>query len=299
MITWKNYEEYMMMHADGELQPAEEQELMSFLYDHPELQHELTAFSMAKLIPDTELVYNNKAALLKPIHEKKVIAFPTWRRYAVAAGVAAIVCFSFFKLSNNTTDSRPTIAAIEPAKTTETTAAVAATTTTKITPTAQPVVAATKVAPVNEDVITQPINKPKHTTVQHNVSVAVHATANNDRQGEGSRNAVQPITVKAITKAEDYMTANAVAMEKSEPEKYEPEIVTNVPALAIQIQEEVATQQQSILNNLPINDLKKQGMEQVATALASGYDRVNAIRHGIAETNISLRIEKRKLIVSF
>jgi hypothetical protein len=299
MITWKNYEEYMMMHADGELKPAEEQELMSFLYDHPELQHELTAFSMAKLIPDAELVYDNKAALLQPIQDKKVIAFPTWWRYAVAASVAAIVCFTFFKLSNNTTDSRPAIAAIEPAKTTETTAAVAATTTTKITPTAQPVVAATKVAPVNEDVIAQPTNKPKHTIVQHNVSIAVHATANNDRQVDVNKNVVQPIIVRAITKAEDYITANAVAMGNNVPEKYVPEIVTNVPALAIQIQEEEATQQQSILNNLPINDLKKQGMEQVATALASGYDRVNALRQEIAETNISLRIEKRKLIVSF
>lgn len=292
MITWKNYEEYMMMHADGELKPAEEQELMSFLYDHPELQHELTAFSMAKLIPDAELVYDNKAALLQPIQEKKVIAFPSWRRYAVAASVAAIVSITFFKLSNNTPDN-PAIAAVEPK-----TISTIAPETSPITEAAQPAVIATVDEAANEAAAMH-ASKPRAKVAPHNAYAAVHATKGNNLPIDGNRNPVQPITVKAITKAEDYMTANAVAIEKSEPEKYEPEIVTNVPALAIQIQEEVATPQQSILNNLPINDLKKQGMEQVATALASGYDRVNAIRHGIAETNISLRIEKRKLIVSF
>ena len=51
MISLENYEEYMILHADGELQPAEEQELMAFLDAHPELKAEMTAYDLTRLSP--------------------------------------------------------------------------------------------------------------------------------------------------------------------------------------------------------------------------------------------------------
>ena len=115
MITRENYEEYMMMHADGELSPAQEQELMSFLYEHPELQHELTAFSMAKLIPDDKLVYTRKVSLLKPEGGVKVVPFAPWKRYAIAAGVAAVLMLGGYRLLNTTDTDTPAIATTTPA----------------------------------------------------------------------------------------------------------------------------------------------------------------------------------------
>ena len=53
MITWENYEEYIMMHADGELTPAEENALMAFVNEHPELKKELAAYELTRMTPDT------------------------------------------------------------------------------------------------------------------------------------------------------------------------------------------------------------------------------------------------------
>src|SRR5437762_2829903 len=97
MVTWENYEEYMIMHADGELQVAEERALMAFVEAHPELKSELAAFDTIRFTPDTTQVYADKAALLQPIPAKRVIAFPVWQRYSVAAGIAAIIFISVLK----------------------------------------------------------------------------------------------------------------------------------------------------------------------------------------------------------
>jgi len=95
MISLENYEEYMILHADGELQPAEEQELMAFLDAHPELKAEMTAYDLTRLSPDENIIYPEKEALLKK-ETKRTIILPHWRKYAIAAGIAALMCISFF-----------------------------------------------------------------------------------------------------------------------------------------------------------------------------------------------------------
>ena len=75
--------------------------------------------------------------------------------------------------------------------------------------------------------------------------------------------------------------------------------VTNLPSVAINIYEEDETTGNSLIDKLPIDELKKKGIESVATAMANGYDKVNAIRQEISGSVISLKIEKRKLVVSF
>ena len=97
MITWENYEEYIMMHADGELQPAEEQELVAFLNTHPELKSEMALYEATRLSPDETLVYNDKNSLLKPELSKHTISLPNWQRYAIAAGIAALLFIPLFK----------------------------------------------------------------------------------------------------------------------------------------------------------------------------------------------------------
>ena len=85
------------MRADSELTPAEEQELMTFVAAHPELGAELKAYDLTRLSPDEEVVYSEKESLLRSEPSKRVIAFPQWRRYAIAAGVALLVFVSFYK----------------------------------------------------------------------------------------------------------------------------------------------------------------------------------------------------------
>ena len=65
MVNLENYEEYMMMYADGELNEAETKALMDFVAANPGLAKELEAYSATKLVPDTTMVYANKDQLMK------------------------------------------------------------------------------------------------------------------------------------------------------------------------------------------------------------------------------------------
>ena len=104
MISPENYEEYMMLQADGELEPAEEQELMAFLDVHPELKSEMAAYILARFSPDENIIYTEKQSLLRK-EPKRTIALPQWRRYAPAAGIAALMCVSLLIYREKNSDT--------------------------------------------------------------------------------------------------------------------------------------------------------------------------------------------------
>ncbi len=275
MVTWQNYEEYMMMHADGELKPAEEQALMSFLYEHPELQHELAAFSMTKMIPDTTVTYAGKEKLMKPTGGAKRIAFPVWQRYAVAAGVAALLMVTSYKIYITGNDT--TAVAVN-------TPATAAPATTPAVVPAQPAVARAPKESVAAIVTPEPHIVPARPAKNRQHAVKVRTVS-----------AQQAPAAMAHTAPIERMPAEYIAFANNN-EIFLPQAVTNVPPVAIYISEE--GKQKHFLDRLPIEDTKKQGIENVATALASGIDKVDAIRQGLNE-GFTLKVEKRKLILSF
>ncbi len=290
MITWDNYEEYMMMHADGELKPAEEQELMNFVFEHPELQNELAAYTMTKMIPDTTLSYAHKTTLLKPDPTAKIIPFGNWKRSAIAAGVAALVCFSIYKLTEQPNNSA-NIAGINTQinnTINNNTINYNNTPANHKSPAAPPATTSSSGKIANNIATILPT---------HNAaSVATHT--NETTQVKENNNVVavalntNTIPKNAIDKIEP--TYSALATEEK---NYFSVAVTNVPDVAIYIDNGETTQ--SFLDKLPIDELKKEGMENVASALASGYDKVNAIRHSISATSISLKLQNKKLTVSF
>jgi hypothetical protein len=293
MINWENYEEYMMMHTDGELSAAEEQELMSFLYEHPELQSELTAFSMSKMIPDTTIIYTKKDTLLQPATEKKVIAFPVWKKYAVAAGVAAILFLSFYKLTTDATEPTTTVAAntqpavnTTPIGNTENNTAATAATEQNTAPAAQPQQQVAVAGTPTNTIYTRSIATPKAINKDR-------STGNN----AASNQAVAAVTTMPAEPIGKVVPAEMIAW-KNNPDFSAP-VVTNLPPIAINIYEGDETTGNSLIDKLPIDELKKKGIESVATAMANGYDKVNAIRQEISGSVISLKIEKRKLVVSF
>src|ERR1700749_308533 len=96
MITRENYEEYIMMHVDGELQPAQEKALHNFLDQNPDLKNDLRAYQLTKSTPDNAIVFTAKRSLLKA-PEKRVIAFPVWVKYGIAAGIAVILFTTVFR----------------------------------------------------------------------------------------------------------------------------------------------------------------------------------------------------------
>lgn len=91
MVTMDNYEEYMLLYADGELDEAAEKELLAFVALHPQLHSELAIYEACKLQPDTAIVFENKKALMQPVHKGGIIMLTGWIRYGAAAGILLIV----------------------------------------------------------------------------------------------------------------------------------------------------------------------------------------------------------------
>jgi hypothetical protein len=99
MITRENYEEYLMLEADGELDAAGQRALDQFFKTHPELEAERAMWQSIKLTPDEELVFPNQEQLLKtaPKAGRRIIPF-MWA--AAAAAILFAILFPIF-LKNN------------------------------------------------------------------------------------------------------------------------------------------------------------------------------------------------------
>lgn len=76
MVTTDNYEEYLMMQADGELDSRELAALQAFLDAHPDLAAEAATWQDVKLVPDRTIRYEHPETLLK--NDRKSIAFRPW-----------------------------------------------------------------------------------------------------------------------------------------------------------------------------------------------------------------------------
>ncbi len=284
MVTWENYEEYMVMYADGELSAAEEQALMAFLYEHPELQSELTAFTMTKMIPDAAETYDRKESLLQPVQEKKVIALPVWRRYAIAAGVALLLMAGGARLlftGNDVMNSEHSL--------------VSNTSGSNVTD------------PVAETTVPDKNNLAANIPVAKNeVIPTVPPVQADNRKGVKTR----PVKVKTAKPNTPAIAQEALATVETLPvaapmpitteQKNIAVAVTNVPALAIQYREdETADEAKSFVDKLPLAETKKQGMKTLAGEVATGYGRVSSFTQEIAHSNVSVKISRKKLVLSF
>lgn len=116
MVTMKNYEEFILLYIDNELNAEEEQSLLALAAQHPEVSAELELYQSVKLQPDTTATYGDVSGLLKEEPASKTIAFGNWKTYAAAACVLLAVCIFFFNsntsepeilTAQNTVDNRP------------------------------------------------------------------------------------------------------------------------------------------------------------------------------------------------
>ena len=279
MITWENYDEYIMMHADGELAPAEMQALMEFIAQHPALAKELAAYEMARLSPDETQVYAAKQSLLKPLPATKKMALPIWRRYGVAAGIAALICASIFWFASK--DKQP--AELEKTDTITQHAGQ------HNTPVA---VADNQIRHADSNLASPPdtvMRKPgryvytKIAATRKNTSrhVAVKAVQHKQQSDE---------IIAELPLAETRQTATATGMQVITA-------VKDVPAFASTNSEKEA--KRSFWDMLPVDELKKAQMSNFAGAVADLYDEITTTRSSIYNKTITVKVEKRKLIISF
>jgi len=93
MVNRENYEEYLMLYLDGELEEKDQKMLLDFLALHPDLQQELVLFQATVLKPDPTVFYANKEALLKPIPPARSFSLGGWKQYSAAAALLALGIF--------------------------------------------------------------------------------------------------------------------------------------------------------------------------------------------------------------
>jgi anti-sigma factor RsiW len=122
-ITLDNYEEYLILQVDGELSAGEERELEVFLAAHPELEAEAAAYAAVKLVPDENIVFEGKEALLKPepATTTKPISLSPWAWAAAAVlmvwmGVRLVQEPSGSEVSGTVAQVQPPVKVQQPVK---------------------------------------------------------------------------------------------------------------------------------------------------------------------------------------
>jgi hypothetical protein len=101
-INLNNYEQWLIMYVDDELNAGERLAVEKFAHAHPHVQEEVTIFLQAKLQPE-EIVFPNKEILYKRETTVRVISMQWWK-VAVAAILvisAGITLYSIFNKSTH------------------------------------------------------------------------------------------------------------------------------------------------------------------------------------------------------
>ncbi len=308
MITIDNYEEYLVMHADGELQPHEEEALRVFLNDHPHLEEDLSAYRQARLIPDETIIYTQKESLVKPEPKRGIIFMPGWRALSIAAGIAAIILITFAILRDGNNTEKPAVVnnnnTVVPGNSKTGTAStptdpqpdIADTTNNRNDVAVQPANNAadnsdnSKNAPI-------PVNHPNKSLpgVQQNNtgSATKDVLVKNDKKtpvNEAAPGATRPV----------YMTAVAAADFKKLPVTAAPaNTAGNVPVESYSMTAAAPEAVKSWIDKLPLNDEKKEQLNTIANAVAYGIDKATDFKNNVGDKKLTVKVEKRRLILSF
>ena len=285
MISWENYEEYMMMHADGELQPAEVQELMVFIDTNPSLKSELAMYELTRLSPDESLVYNDKKSLLKSEPAKRTIAFPQWRKYSIAAGIALIIAFSLFKYKEANKNNGDIVRVYTAKKALPQPKNNEQTTSDAKRKQDQPNIAVAPIQPVKVMPIAY---SGKHRSTIPNKQIA-------DQKQEDIAVVNKDTPVKIITEISSLSIINTNPMP-SEITQVSPPMVA-IPAYEISTYNK--PEKRSFIDRLPIDDANKRQLKTIAHITSEASRSVSKVKEEIDGNAITLNIHNNNVHISF
>jgi len=261
MVTWENYEEYMCLHTDGELSETETRELYRFVEQHPELQDELKAFSAARLVPDTSIVFRDKEMLLKP--EGRVIALGNWKTYSAAAGLLILLATG---LAQWTDRGRS-----------ETADQVAVTASEK-----EP--AAPLTTPVTRNELTEPAENKEAAPVRMVEAIA----AADEKKPEAAVLELQPLAPATPVIQGGAITAPEAA-----------HLAVTVPAIDHNITLEAPAEEKEFLAWLPVEEEKKMGLKTLTSSVSSRIEQAKIFKENIKETTFALKLGRKELVINF
>lgn len=284
MVNMENYEEYMMMYADGELNEAEIKALMAFVDAHPELRKELEAYTATKLLPDTTLVYANKEALLKtPPASGRTIGMRTWWMYAAAAAVL-LFAIIIIKQSGDAIDSPVVVD----------------------TQTEQPASSQSTHTPVINNTIQKDSNTeelhsiPANSVTNENIVLKKSKVKNQKSKTVFEEKTVEePKIVKEETftpvQQPVYKTANEPVQEVIAQQTTQPNSIEETTSAPVEtINNEPQKQKKRLLDILPINKNKKEGVNMIANALTK---RIENVTENLKDTDVKLKIGNKEIFI--
>ncbi|MBN8672228.1 MAG: hypothetical protein J0L80_16205 [Chitinophagales bacterium] len=284
MVNLENYEEYMMMYADGELNEAETKALMDFVAANPELAKELEAYSATKLVPDTTMVYANKDQLMKaPPAGGRTIGMRTWWMYAAAAAVL-LFTVTIMRQGGDTADS-PVVVSNTPATT-------------------QPV----STQPTQTSVIEYNTEKDSNREELHSNPIGPVTHENNIANTKSKKQKVktvieeQPKEEIRIAKEEKTIPAPQQPAYKPENEPVQQVIAqqTEKPNKAEEANEPIEElnqpqkQRRRLIDLLPISKNKREGASMIASAVTK---RVENVTDNLKDTDIKFKIGNKEIFV--
>ena len=258
MVTMENYEEYILLYIDGELDGVKEQELLDFVKLHLELQEELSMYQTAKLQPDTNHVFEHKHDLLKPV-AAKTIDLRGWWRYGAAAGMIVLVLFSAIKWLNTETES-PKIVHTE-------------------IPMREQIIEM-----VPEQKIIEPV-VPIHQTIAL-TKKGVHSNTKKFVRDNVVNEKIEIAAIKPVT----HEITNEVAY--SVPSKLE---MVEIPEVEIAV--EVERDRRGFFARLPLNYKRNEGLKNLKEGVEERIAQAKQITESVKDTEVTFKIGNKELIV--
>jgi len=271
MVTWENYEEYMILQIDGELSEEAQKALLEFMQLHPELQDEFKKFQAITLVPDTTLVYEGKAALLKPEPAGKIISLGQWRMYGAAAGVILIVLlFSsrWIRSGNKQSVNNTEIAGRQPV---------------------QPEKPATAQQPLKQQPIKEtPVTRPEESTsiarrgVHSNTKGLVKESASSLRT---ELEAIHPVRHELEVARREHLSVRLISPEVVQ--EAQPEVIST------------ERKDSDFLAWLPVDSEKKEGLRGLKENISEKLEHAKKLPETIKETALALKIGNKEITINF
>lgn len=266
MVNWKNYEEYMLMHVDGELNEEEQQHLLAFIAEHPGLQEELAAYEATRMLPDMAQTFAGKESLLKPVQPSRVISLSAIIRYGAAAAVIFLALFAASRFINRGSQDEvrfPEVSAAKP-------------------------VAPSVPAPLEE--ATAPESAP--------IAAAPVVVPAKPMQSTSITKAERPTMQKEELSEIPALTASLIPADVERESLRETVAIADVSLPAIDPQP-VVQQDRQFLAWLPLNEEKKAGLRSLKDNMDSRIAEVKTIKSNFTESALALRLGDKELVINF
>lgn len=284
MVTLDNYEEYMLLEADGELDEAGRAALYAFLEQHPGLKKEMEAYMATRLVPDTNMVFEHKNSLLKDEPGKKTFSLGNWWIYAAAAAVVVFV-ITFMNREQSEEITGTEIVKTETKNTTSPTN-------------------------ISNNITTAPVtdsDKSLHSTPAD--PIAYENKKQHQQKNSIKTPVVNPIKrpVQQESVAHQPLPPAEAPLKQPMPEK-QPMIPAPEPVPAPQEHLAVETpkpaeeqpdvrEHRSLLASLPLDEGRREGLNELTDAVNNKIERIKNMTSSIKGTDVKVKIGNRDLFV--